>query len=100
MYIEIHNKICKNKIIINHFHKLLFLKNCLNNINLIWSLSLFNNIYLEYLYSKEVWNNPVYSMNEEFLKKLNEGTYFVDVINPILRAALNGIDSDNTYLTV
>ena len=39
-------------------------------------------------------------MNEDFLKKLNEGTYFVDVINPILRAALNGIDSDNTYLTV
>jgi len=77
-----------------------YITSAVNNINLIWSLSLFNNIYLEYLYSKEVWNNPVYSMNEEFLKKLNEGTYFVDVINPILRAALNGIDSDNTYLTV
>ena len=64
-----------------------YITSAVNNINLIWSLSLF--IY-----------NPVYSINEEFLKKLNEGTYFVDVINPILRAALNGIDSDNTYLTV
>ncbi|GES94464.1 hypothetical protein GLOIN_2v1776328 [Rhizophagus clarus] len=50
--------------------------------------------------SNEIWNNPIYSMNEDNLKILNEGTYFVDVINPILRATLKEIDCYNTYLTV
>ncbi|GES80715.1 hypothetical protein GLOIN_2v1489056 [Rhizophagus clarus] len=48
----------------------------------------------------EIWNNPIYSMNGDNLKILNENTYFVDVINPILRATLKGIDCYNTYLTV
>ncbi|GBB95088.1 hypothetical protein RclHR1_24730002 [Rhizophagus clarus] len=48
----------------------------------------------------EIWNNPIYSMNGDNLKILNEGTYFVDVINPILKATLKGIDCYNTYLTV
>ncbi|CAB4378392.1 unnamed protein product [Rhizophagus irregularis] len=46
---------------------------------------------------KEVWNNRTYS-NHKFTKKLNEGSYFSDVINPLLRASLSGIDRDNTYL--
>ncbi|GET51393.1 hypothetical protein GLOIN_2v1489056 [Rhizophagus irregularis DAOM 181602=DAOM 197198] len=46
---------------------------------------------------KEVWNNRTYS-DHKFTKKLNEGSYFSDVINPLLRASLSGIDRDNTYL--
>ncbi|PKY36031.1 hypothetical protein RhiirB3_457837 [Rhizophagus irregularis] len=46
---------------------------------------------------KEVWNNHTYS-DHKFTKKLNESSYFSDVINPLLRASLSGIDRDNTYL--
>ena len=53
-----------------------------------------------YCIRKDVWNNPIYS-NVELRKRLNEGTYFTDVINPILRATLSGIyDGDNLYFTV
>ncbi|UZO04851.1 uncharacterized protein OCT59_025215 [Rhizophagus irregularis] len=46
---------------------------------------------------KEVWNNHTYS-DHKFTKKLNENSYFSDVINPLLCASLSGIDRDNTYL--
>ena len=53
-----------------------------------------------YCIRKDVWNNPMYS-NDELRKSINEGSYFTDVINPILRATLSGIyNGDNLYFTV
>ncbi|RIA85369.1 hypothetical protein C1645_830889 [Glomus cerebriforme] len=53
-----------------------------------------------FLVTREIWNNPIYS-NHESRKRLNEGSYFTDVINPYLRAALSGIfGNDMIYFTM
>ncbi|CAG8548429.1 20246_t:CDS:2, partial [Racocetra persica] len=38
----------------------------------------------------ETWNNPMYS-EAEFRNKINKGTYVADIVLPLIRASLNGL---------